>query len=68
MRRNSFSPTITPKVATWINYCKQNQKKFELISKEEYEENLQKYEDKKGNKELLTMVVDDNGKLILYFW
>ena len=66
MQKSLFQPTITPQVAKLINSCKHQQKKFEIISETEYNENPEKYKNKK--EQVLTIVTDDNGILKLSFW
>ena len=61
-----FKPTITPNVARLINSCKHQQKKFKIISVDSYKEMDEK--DKGKNKDMLTIVVDEKGKLITSFW
>ena len=61
-----FKPTITPNVARLINSCTHQQKKFKIISQEQYKEIDEKTRIK--NKDMLTIVIDDKGKLITSFW
>jgi hypothetical protein len=63
-RKRDYVGTIVPAVATLINRCIANQKKYRLITEEEYEENPPE----EGPDTLIIVVNKTTCSLITSFW